>query len=123
MVNLEHVTTHRAWSISGRYFGYWEGDDLWTHQGRHVGRLRGAEIYAPDGRYLGELMGNGRLAVVIRKTGMIGSSYIACPPRAAEATLPDLEAGTQRGGYMDFPNPYELADTTPCSRIAAPGRA
>jgi hypothetical protein len=97
-----------SWTISGRYFGYWEGDDLWTHHGRHVGRLRGAEIFAPDGRYLGEMMGNGRLAVRTRKLGTYGTSYIAWPPRWSEGLLPHLDPGTHRIGYDDFPSPMEF---------------
>jgi hypothetical protein len=98
----------RCWTLSGRYFGNWEGDDLWTCNGRHVGRLRGAEIFAPDGQYMGELMPNGRLAVRSRKIGIYGNAYIAWPPRVGHDLLPTLDPGTHRIGYEDFPGPNEF---------------
>ena len=104
----DHTLMQRCWTLSGRYFGYWEGDDLWSYHGRHVGRLRGAEIFAPDGRYIGEMLGNGRLAVRSRKLGTYGTAYIPWPPRFGDALLPSQDPGTQRIGYEDFPGPNEF---------------
>lgn len=104
----DRTLMQRSWTLSGRYFGYWEGDDLWTHHGRHVGRLRGSEIFAPDGHYLGEMMFNGRLAVHMRKLGTYGTSYLPWPPRAGEPRVPDMEPATQRTGYADFTGPEEF---------------
>ena len=109
----DHTLMQRCWTISGRYFGYWEGDDLWSHHGRHVGRLRGAEIFAPDGRYIGEMMGNGRLAVRTRKLGTYGTAYIAWPPRFGDTLLPSQDPGTHRIGYEDFPSPMEFQPAPP----------
>ncbi|HSN17428.1 MAG TPA: hypothetical protein VLV87_04390 [Gammaproteobacteria bacterium] len=111
-MNYKDRTLQRAWTLSGRYFGYWDGDDLWSCQGRHVGRLRGAEIFAPDGRYIGEMMGNGRLAVRSRKLGTYGTAYIAWPPRDSDTLLPSLDPGTHRIGYEDFPSPSDFLPAT-----------
>ena len=77
----DRTLRQRCWTLSGRHFGYWEGNDLWSYHGHHVGRLRGADIFAPDGRYIGEMMGNGRLAVRSRKIGTYGTAFIPWPPR------------------------------------------
>ena len=113
-------TIHRTWTISGRYFGYWQGDDLWSYQGRHVGRLRGAEIFAPDGRYIGEMLGNGRLAVRARKIGTYGTAYIAWPPQDYDTLLPSLDPSTQRIGYDDFPSPSDFMPATAFNSSAIP---
>lgn len=107
-MNHTDRTVHRCWTLSGRYFGFWEGGDLWSCQGRHVGRLRGSEIFAPDGRYIGEMMANGRLAVRSRKLGTYGTAYIAWPSRDVDTLLPSLDPGTQRIGYEDFPSPSDF---------------
>ncbi|HEY4128090.1 MAG TPA: hypothetical protein VGN70_08610 [Gammaproteobacteria bacterium] len=112
----DRTLIQQSWTLSGRYFGYWEGDDLWSYNGRHIGRLRGAEIFAPDGRYIGEMMGNGRLAVRMRKLGCYGNAYIPWPPRPGEPQLPDQDPGTHRTGFDDFPGPSEFVR----SLISAP---
>lgn len=113
MSRPSHVPIRQCWTLSGRYFGCWEGDDLWTHNGRHVGRMVGTEIYAPDGRYIGEVMGNGRLAVIVHKLGRTRPAYIAWRPSVPRTMLPDLDECTRRGGYSDFPAPEELAIAVP----------
>jgi hypothetical protein len=104
----DRTIMQRCWTLSGRYFGYWEGDDLWSWHGHHVGRLRGAEIFAADGQYLGEMMGNGRLAVRSRKLGTYGTAYISWPARSGDTMLSNLDPGTQRIGYEDFPSPNDF---------------
>jgi hypothetical protein len=108
MPSADRIALQGAWTLSGRYFGFWEGDDLWSWQGRHIGRLRGADIFAPDGRYIGEMMGNGRLAARSRKLGTYGNSYIAWSPRTTVMRLPSEDPGTQRPGFEDFPSPDEF---------------
>ncbi|HEY1772994.1 MAG TPA: hypothetical protein VGH91_07365 [Gammaproteobacteria bacterium] len=104
----DRTLRQRCWTLSGRHFGYWEGDDLWSYHGYHVGRLRGADIFAPDGRYIGEMMGNGRLAVRSRKLGTYGTAFIPWPPRFGDSLLPAQDPGTQRIGFEDFPGPNEF---------------
>ena len=60
----DRTLRQRCWTLSGRHFGYWEGDDLWSYHGHHVGRLRGADIFAPDGRYGAWLLGKPFLIVM-----------------------------------------------------------
>ena len=117
MHRIEH-RIQRSWTISGRYFGYWEGDDLWSYQGRHVGRLRGAEIFAPDGRYIGEMLGSGRLAVRARKLGTFGAPYTTFPPRGLDSLLTNLDPSTHRIGLEDFPSPM---DFLPANTPKSPG--
>lgn len=119
-MNYMERTIQRTWTISGRYFGYWIGDDLWSHQGRHVGRLRGAEIFAPDGHYIGEMLGNGRLAVRSRKLGTYDSAYIAWPARDADVLLPCIDPGTHRIGFEDFPSPSDFQPATSFLSAALP---
>jgi hypothetical protein len=101
-------TMRRCWTLSGRYFGYWIGDDLWSYHGHHVGRLRGADIFAPDGQYLGEIMPNARLAVRSRKVGTYGTAYIPWPAKFGDTLLPNEDPGTHRVGFEDFPPPSEF---------------
>lgn len=115
----DHTLIQRCWTVSGTYFGYWEGDDLWSYHGRHIGRLRGTGVFAPDGSYIGEMMTNGRLAVSLRRVGAQDLSYIPWPPRPPETLLPDLDPGTQRSGYDDFPGPEHFLGPRPPSREPA----
>jgi hypothetical protein len=108
---VDHMLVRHCWTISGTYFGYWEGDDLWSYQGQHVGRRFGDDIIGPNGWYLGSLMSCGRLAFNIRIAGMYRGSYIAWPsrpsiaPRASGNALPDIPS------YDDFSRPEQFQRT------------
>jgi hypothetical protein len=97
-----------TWTWSGRYFGYWIGDDLWTYHGKHIGRRSGTHVYAPNGRYIGELMSNGRLLTNKAKAGMIGPIFVPAAPRGVEKRLVDCEGHTPYTGHEDFPHPDEF---------------
>jgi len=113
---VDHTLVRHCWTLSGNYFGYWEGDDLWSYHGHHAGRLFGNDIFAPNGWYLGSLMSCGRLAFNTRIAGMCGASYIAWPPRpsiaprASGCTLPDIPS------YDDFSRPEQFQRTRPRSQ-------
>jgi hypothetical protein len=115
----DRTLRQRCWTLSGRHFGYWEGDDLWSYHGYHIGRLRGADIFAPDGRYIGEMMGNGRLAVRSRKLGTYGTAFIPWPPRFGDTLLPAQDPGTHRIGFEDFPGPTEFRPPIPTAAFPA----
>jgi hypothetical protein len=112
-----------AWTLGGRYFGYWEGNDLWSYHGKHVGRLRGFKIFAPDGRYLGELLANGRLASTPHRHERLGLPYAARSSREPQILLPRLPECARPRGYADFNGPDELTAIMPSASAHSPGRA
>jgi len=97
-----------TWTWTGRFFGYWDGNDLWTYHGKHVGRRHGLEIYAPNGRYLGETLGNKRLAVNKAKVALLRTSFVPLTPREAQLTQPDLDYFPPYTGFEDFRLPDQF---------------
>lgn len=97
---MEHV-----WTWSGRYFGYFDGDNLWTYHGKHIGKRNGDNIYGSDGMYLGEVMNENRLITKISKKSWKGYVFTPFSQRVSFTKLVDYGAYGMYGGYEDFPNP------------------
>ena len=91
-----------TWTWTGRFFGYWDGDDLWTHHGKHVGRRQGVEIYGPNGRYIGETLGSRRLAVNKAKAAHLGTAFVPQAPRQKQQVQADLDSFPLYKGFEDF---------------------
>jgi hypothetical protein len=99
---VEHV-----WTWGGKYFGYFDGDDLWTHDGRHVGRRDGDDVFNSDGTYLGEVMNENRLITNKSKKGWRGSSFSPWGSRVGVTPYTAYVGYVMYAGYEDFPAPRD----------------
>lgn len=97
---MEHV-----WTWGGKYFGYFEGEDLWTHDGRHVGKRNGNDIYGSRGQYLGEVMNDNRLITNKSKTHSTGYSFTPWARRVGVVPFVGYVGYVMYAGYEDFPAP------------------
>jgi hypothetical protein len=99
--------TH-VWTWGGRYFGYFDGDDLWTHDGRHVGRRDGDEIFGTRVQYLGEVMDGDRLITSLAKGSRRKAPFGAWGRRAGVVPYVNYVGYVMYLGYTDFPAPEAL---------------
>jgi len=104
---LEADSVRWTWTWTGRFFGYWDGDDLWTYRGKHVGRRHGLEIYGPNGRYLGEMLGK-RMATNKAKAAQVGPSFMPLAPREARLVQAEQDSFPLYTGFDDFRSPDQF---------------
>ena len=89
------------WTLSGKYYGYLDGDNLWTQQGRHIGKLINDEIYAPNGHYMGEIADGNRLIANPRKETRRKASFPVLSSRATMSSQGTKPSSTTHPGFKD----------------------
>lgn len=94
-----------VWTWKGKYFGYFNGDDLWTYDGKHVGRRAGDEIFGPDGKYLGEVRNTNRLITNQAKTSYRRFSFTPKANRGSRSRYSNYVGYVMYVGHTDFPDP------------------
>lgn len=89
------------WTLTGKYFGYLDGDNLWTQGGKHIGKLIGDEIYSPNGHYMGEIADTNRLIAHPRKQIRRKPTFTVLSSRAAVSSQGNKPSSTTHPGYVD----------------------
>ena len=93
---------NQLWTWSGKYVGYFDGDDLWAYDGRHIGKLRGSEVYDAAGKYLGEKRNQDRLVFVRSKSHRKSAPFLPLDKRLPTVPRSDAPTYLLDFGHDDF---------------------